>query len=185
MQKFSVRSVVVCSVCCALTCVLSMFSIPIQPVPITLATLSVYISGAFVGPRLGALSQTLYLVLVLVGVPCTAKLVGGVSVFVGPTAGFLIAYVPTAFVIGLLYGYYRKKLRGGLKKILGLVAALLLGTFVCYILGLLWYMIYSGVDIYKAFLVCVLPFLLGDGLKIATVALIVPRLEKIINIDFY
>ena len=176
---------VVCAICCALTCVLSMFSIPIQPVPITLATLAVYISGAFMGPIYGALSQVLYLVLVLVGIPCTAKLVGGVSVFTGPTAGFLVGYVPTAFVVGLLYGYCRKKFRSGPRKIFGLVAALLWGTVVCYVFGLLWYMVYSGVDIYKAFLVCVLPFLLGDGLKIVVVALIVPRIEKIISVDFY
>ena len=184
LQKISVRSIVFCALCCALTCALSVVSIPIQPVPITLATLAVYMAGAFMGPMYGAISQILYLILVLVGVPCTSKLIGGFSVFTGPTAGFLVAYVPTAFLVGLLYGYFKKKSTTQRGRIFSLIAALVLGTVVCYVFGLIWYMIYSGVDIRNAFLVCVLPFLIGDGLKIAVVTLVVPKAEKAIDVDF-
>lgn len=182
MSKIQVKLIVLCAFCCALTCILSMISIPIQPIPITMATVAVYISGVIMGPKYGAISQLLYLLLVLVGLPFTSKLIGGASVFLGPTAGFLVGYVPMALVIGLVYYYFNKKFESNFAKMLGLILGMILGTCVCYLFGLIWYMIYSSVDIYSAFVVCVLPFLIGDGIKIAFVAIFVPRLEKILKI---
>ena len=59
-----IRKMIFCSLCCALTCVCAIFTIPIGPVPITLANLAVYISGAILGPIYGAVSQILYILLV-------------------------------------------------------------------------------------------------------------------------
>ena len=182
MSKIQIKTVVLCAFCCALTCILSMISIPIQPIPITMATVAVYLSGVIMGPKYGAISQLVYLLLILVGLPFTSKLIGGMSVFLGPTAGFLIGYVPMALVIGLVHCYFKSKFDKNSTKIFGLVLAMVLGTFVCYLCGLLWYMIYSSVDIHSAFVVCVLPFLLGDAIKIAFVTVFVPKLEKILKI---
>ena len=67
------KSLVLCAVCAAITCVLAPISIPIAgTVPITLATFAVMLSGVLLGGRPGALSQVIYLIIGAVGVPVCA-----------------------------------------------------------------------------------------------------------------
>lgn len=71
-------------------------------VPITAQTLGVMLAGAILGPWLGALSVTVLLVLVAVGLPLLAGGRGGFAVFVGPTAGYLVGWILGAIVVGLI-----------------------------------------------------------------------------------
>ncbi|QAY61720.1 biotin transporter BioY [Microbacterium protaetiae] len=71
-------------------------------VPITAQTLGVMLAGAILGPWLGALSMTVFLALVALGLPLLSGGRGGVAVFVGPSAGYLIGFVAGALVIGLI-----------------------------------------------------------------------------------
>lgn len=71
-------------------------------VPITAQTFGVMLAGAVLGPRLGALSMVVFLALVAVGIPLLAGGRGGVSVFVGPSAGYLIGWIAGAFIVGLI-----------------------------------------------------------------------------------
>jgi biotin transport system substrate-specific component len=71
-------------------------------VPITAQTLGVMLAGAVLGPWLGALSVTVLLALVAVGVPLLAGGRGGIGVFIGPSAGYLIGWIAAAIVIGLI-----------------------------------------------------------------------------------
>jgi biotin transport system substrate-specific component len=71
-------------------------------VPITAQTLGVMLAGALLGPWLGALSMTVLLALVAVGLPLLAGGRGGIGVFVGPSAGYLFGWIVGAFVIGLI-----------------------------------------------------------------------------------
>ncbi|WP_026679288.1 biotin transporter BioY [Fictibacillus gelatini] len=89
----------------ALMCVLSFIPpipLPFTPVPITLQTIGVMLSGAVLGARLGALSQVLFLLIVAVGAPVLAGGRGGISVFVGPSAGYLFGFPIAALLIGLM-----------------------------------------------------------------------------------
>ncbi|WHY70162.1 biotin transporter BioY [Fictibacillus enclensis] len=72
------------------------------PVPITLQTFGVILAGGLLGARLGATSQILFLVIVAAGLPLLSGGRGGLSVFAGPSAGYLISYPITAFCIGYL-----------------------------------------------------------------------------------
>ena len=78
--------------------------IGISPVPITLQSLGVMLSGSVLGARFGAkyaaLSQILFLALVVAGLPLLSGGRGGIGVLVGPSAGYLLGYVAGAFVIG-------------------------------------------------------------------------------------
>jgi biotin transport system substrate-specific component len=74
----------------------------VSSVPITAQTLGVMLAGAILGPWLGALSVTVLLALVAVGLPLLAGGRGGVGVFVGPSAGFLLGWIVGAIVIGLI-----------------------------------------------------------------------------------
>lgn len=71
-------------------------------VPITSQTLGVMLAGAILGPWLGALSMTVFLGLVAIGLPLLSGGRGGLGVFVGPSAGYLIGFVVGALVIGLI-----------------------------------------------------------------------------------
>ncbi|UUT36303.1 biotin transporter BioY [Microbacterium elymi] len=71
-------------------------------VPITAQTLGVMLAGAILGPWLGALSMTVLLALVAVGLPLLSGGRGGIGVFVGPSAGYLLGFVLGALVIGLI-----------------------------------------------------------------------------------
>lgn len=76
--------------------------IPTEPVPYTLQTMFVLLSGAFLGPYLGALSQFIYLALGSAGLPVFAGPIAGFSKLLGPTGGYLLAFPISAFVVGYL-----------------------------------------------------------------------------------
>ncbi|WP_417563984.1 biotin transporter BioY [Microbacterium sp.] len=78
-------------------------------VPITAQTLGVMLAGAVLGPWLGALSMTVFLGLVAIGLPLLSGGRGGLGVFVGPSAGYLIGFVVGALVIGLIVHAGRRK----------------------------------------------------------------------------
>ena len=89
----TVKTMIYCALFAALTAVCSQLAIPIQPVPINLALLSVYIAGGLLGGGMGAASQAVFLLIGAVGVPVFAGFRGGVQALVGPTGGYLIGYV--------------------------------------------------------------------------------------------
>ena len=88
----------------ALTALTARFSfrLPFTPVPITLQVLAVLLAGLVLGARGGAASQLTYLGMIAVGLPFTASGLAGPAAFFSPTAGYLLAFVPAAFVVGAL-----------------------------------------------------------------------------------
>jgi biotin transport system substrate-specific component len=72
------------------------------PVPITAQTLGVMLAGSVLGAKRGGLALLVFLAVVAVGAPVLSGGRGGLSVFVGPTAGFLYSWPIAAFVVGLL-----------------------------------------------------------------------------------
>lgn len=77
-------------------------------VPITAQTLGVMLAGSILGARRGALAVILFLLLVAAGLPLLAGGRGGLGVFTGPTAGFLLGWIPGAWVIGTLTVMWRR-----------------------------------------------------------------------------
>ena len=86
----------------ALTAAISPFKIPLgfTPVPITLQTLAVLMSGAMLGPYYGALAMILYVVVGVLGLPVFAGGGSGIGAILGPTGGYLMSYFIAAFAIG-------------------------------------------------------------------------------------
>lgn len=84
-----------------LTVLSARVTILVEPVPVTLQVLVVILSGLVLGGRDAALSQLAYLVLIALNLPVDARMVGAAA-FVSPTAGYLIGFVPAAFVTGWL-----------------------------------------------------------------------------------
>lgn len=75
--------------------------LPFTPVPITLQVMAVLLAGLVLGPRAGAASQIVYLALIAAGLPLDANALG-LAALTGPTAGYLIGFVPAAFLVGWL-----------------------------------------------------------------------------------
>jgi len=109
----------------ALTVAGAYIKIPLPPVPLTLQTMMVYLSGLVLGGRGGALSQAIYLLLGLLGLPVFAS-GGGPAYILSPTFGYLFAFVPASMVVGFLV----RRLRGHW-RILSIVA----GMLVVYSIG--------------------------------------------------
>lgn len=78
-------------------------------VPITAQTLGVMLAGAVLGPALGAVSVGTLLALVAIGLPLLAGGRGGIGVFAGPTAGYLLGWVVGAVVVGLVVHARRRR----------------------------------------------------------------------------
>ena len=155
----------------ALTAVAAQFSVPVGPVPVSLATFAVYLAGGILGASGGAASQALYVLLGAAGLPIFAGFHGGVSTLFGPTGGYLIGYIACAGIVGILS---RKTGR----KISMLIVSMLLGTAVLYLVGTAWFIFLTKRSIWDSLLLCVFPFLPGDAAKIAVCAVLVPRLGR-------
>jgi biotin transport system substrate-specific component len=143
--------------------------LPFTVVPITLQTLAVLLSGLVLGSRAGALSQAIYLAAIATGLPVSATGIGGVAAFVTPTAGYLLAFVPAAFVAG----YLLERLQGNsLQPLLIHMVAGLCGVLVIYTGGVAWLTILTG-DFQSALQQGLIPFIgvdLGKAIAAALVA---------------
>ena len=138
-----------CALFAALTAVCSQLAIPMPwGVPINLALFAVYMAGTMLGPVWGAASQLVYLLLAAVGVPVMAGMQGGPAVLLGKTGGYAIGYLLAA-----------------------LIAA-------CYVLGTIWFMVLTGLDLPTSLTYCVIPYLPGDVIKIALASLLTIQLDK-------
>ena len=140
------------------------FPLPFTPVPITLQVMAVLLSGLVLGPRAGAASQLVYLAMIATGLPLDAKGLG-LAVLTGPTAGYLIGFVPAAF----LTGWLAEKLPA--TRLSHFLAALA-GVAVIYVAGVAWLAPAVG-SLRTAWMLGVAPFILidlGKALVAAAVA---------------
>jgi len=172
MKKLTLRGMILAAVFAALTGILTQVQIPLEPVPVNLALFSVYLAGALLGPKYGALSMLVYVLLGAVGVPVFSGFSGGLHKLVGPTGGYIVGYIAAAFLVGLL----SRKWGFGFGN-LTLALTMLIGMIACYTLGTAWFMIVTGRDLWTSLTLCVFPFLLGDGIKIALATLLAGRLR--------
>jgi biotin transport system substrate-specific component len=144
-------------------------SVPFYPVPMTMQTLAVLLVGGLLGPRLGVASVAGYLALGLTGAPVFHGGIGGAAVLAGPTGGYLLGFMPAAFLMGLFASRIRaaSSQRPGTWRDLAILAVGALSAEVAiYVIGLPWLAVLLG-DFGKAVTVGVVPFLLGDLLKTA------------------
>ena len=98
--------------------------LPTTPVPITMQTLMVFLTGMVLGPVEGAISVAGYVAAIASGQPLDARMLGP-AVFAGPTAGYLLAFIPAAFIAGLAWRA-RERYRLILSIVCGLAAAILI-----------------------------------------------------------
>ena len=143
-------------------------ALPIGPVPITGQTFAVLLTGALLGSRLGAAALIAYLVEGVVGLPFFAGGSSGLIHLLGPTGGYLVAFPAAAFITGAFAE------QGWDKRFLTAVAAMFVGSMVIIFVGAAWFSVLTHTSPLLALRVGVVPFIVGDIIKILLAAAVLP-----------
>ena len=173
----STRDIVLVALFAAIMVVLGLMppvTLGFIPVPITAQSLGVMLAGCILGARRGAAVCLLVLLLVAIGLPVLSGGRGGLAVFAGPTAGYLIGWVVGAYVCGLIAERTVREEQGELAQFLAFLgAALIGGILVVYLVGIPWLAYMSGKAFFETALAS-LVFLPGDLIK-AFIAMLAGR----------
>ena len=144
--------------------------LPFTPVPITLQTFFVLLSGAFLGSNLGAVSQLGYILLGICGLPVFTGAGSGLFYIFGPTGGYLFGFILASFFIGRFIPHqdagagFIKSAKNDLVFTFGLFC---LADLVLLLSGALWLKFLFGYNLPRSLSIGLLPFIPGDLLKIA------------------
>lgn len=172
-KRISTRNMVLVALMAGIMCIVGPLSIPlpITLVPISLTNLAIYIA-AFVLPwKYCTLSCIIYLLLGTIGLPVFSGFGGGIGKIAGPTGGYLIGFI----FIAIICAYVNEKFSGKLYMyVIGMIA----GLIVAYLFGTLWFSYQQEIGFVKSLALCVVPFLIGDAVKIVIASFIGPILNK-------
>jgi biotin transport system substrate-specific component len=151
--------------------------IPMFPVPMTMGTFAILSIGAAYGTRLGLATILGYMLIGALGFDVFAGSsaeVSGLSYMMGSTGGYLVGYVLAVVALGALA-------RKGWDRARGKMAlALVLGNALIYVPGLIWLTVLYGLEA-PILSWGLTPFLLGDVVKLALVALLLPALWSLVG----
>jgi biotin transport system substrate-specific component len=156
----------------ALLAVSAHVAVPMLPVPVTLQTLAVPLLVLALGRNLAVMATLLYLAEGTLGLPVFAP-VAGPSGLIGPSAGYLWMYPVAAFITGLLLD------RGLATTYAGRWAAIFAGTVLVFAGGVWWLTVVYGFNPAAAFAAGVVPFVIGDLLKVSLAAALPSQAAKI------
>ena len=149
-------------------------ALPFTPVPLTGQTFAVLLIGAALGSKRGAASMMLYIALGAFGLPVFAGGASGMAYLSGATAGYLVGFVVAAYVIGLLAE------QGLERSVRTSIIPFLAGTVIIYACGVAWLAVMLG-SFSKALAAGLLPFLIGDAIKLIAASLALPVAWKLVK----
>jgi biotin transport system substrate-specific component len=175
-EVLSLRGMVYASMFGAVTAVGAYIVIPLPLVPITLQTFFVSLAPALLGGALGALSQIIYVLIGLIGLPVFAGGKAGFGVLIGPTGGYLAGFIIGAYIIGKLIEMKRRP------GFVWMVAAMVIGHVALYALGVAQLMFVAKLSLGKAVAVGVVPTLPGGIVKILAAAFVALKLRDKIRL---
>jgi biotin transport system substrate-specific component len=149
-----------------------LIKLPFTPVPITLQTFTVLMAGAALGPFRGGLSMVLYVLVGMAGVPWFSEQRSGWEF---ASFGYLIGFIVAATAVGALAR------RGADRTVPGAVLLMVLGNLLIYAIGVAWLANWLRVDLPTALEFGAWPFVVGDALKIALAAGLLPAAWKLVG----
>lgn len=166
-MDYKIKKMVLSGLMAALTAIGAFIylPLPISPVPVTMQLFFAFLAGGLLGKKYGAISQIIYLLLGMVGLPVFAGGTGGIGILFGPTAGFLFAFPPVAYLAGLGANTLRKR-----------YLYLTLGVIIMYIMGITGLMLITEITFNQALLTGALPFIPGDIVKISLAGYLINRI---------
>lgn len=150
-------------------------TLPFTPVPLTLQTFAVLAGAAALGAERAVISQILYLLLAVAGLPILAERSSGLDAVVGATGGYLLGFIVASYVVG------RIAERGATRKVASTVLAYVAGSAVIYTLGAIWLAYSTSNSISWAIANGVAPFLVGDAIKAVAAGAVLPAAWKLVD----
>jgi biotin transport system substrate-specific component len=142
--------------------------VPGSPIPVTGQTFGVLLVSGALGMRRGVASISLYVLIGLIGVPFFAEGKGGIQVILGASGGYIVGFVVAGAIVGRLAEL------GWDRRLIGAVAAMAIGNVVIYLVGVPWLMAVTGISLATAIEQGVVPFLVGDAIKLLLAAAAFP-----------
>jgi len=129
--------------------------------------------AALYGHNRGGLTVLTYLILGIAGRPVFASGTFGIATIIGPTGGYLVGFLPAAYIVGFL------SKKGWDRKVWTTATSMIIGNVVIYLVGTTWLSRFVGWD--NVLQTGLIPFLIGDGAKIVLATLLLPTGWKLIN----
>lgn len=149
--------------------------VPGSPVPITGQTLAVVLVAAALGPTRAVTSLGVYLALGLVGLPFYAEGGSGLQSVVGATGGYLVGFLPAAYLVGLAARH------GADRHLLRALPLFVAGQLVVFAVGVPWLALTAGMSASEAVAAGFVPFLLGGAVKALVAAALLPALWRAVG----
>lgn len=174
MSTVQIRPLDIITLFSVLTSLGALIFLPLYPVPITLQTLFTYLSGAVLGPWSGALSQLIYIMLGGIGLPVFAGGKTGFGTLAGPTGGYLIGFVAASFTIGKVCDLRTNP------SVIRIACSFTLGTLIIYAFGIVQLSHWMNGNLQNAVLAGLLPFIIGDTIKIMIATTVAARLRAVL-----
>lgn len=159
-MKPNTKTLTLIGVMTAVICIMGPLSIqlPVSPVPISLGTLAIYFVIYVLGMKKGTISCCIYLLIGFIGIPVFTAFTSGPAKLLGPTGGYLIGYIFMALICGFIVDKTN--------NVFLCFGGMLLGTAVLYFFGTVWLAYQGNMTFMAALAAGVLPFILGDLVKI-------------------
>lgn len=150
-------------------------SIPLT-VPFTLQTFAIFTVAGLLGGKKGTLAVLVYILLGAAGLPVFAGFKSGIGVLASSTGGYIIGFLLSPVV---MWAAEKLKFRNTFTLVLSMAAGLIL----CYVFGTLWFVvIYTGsaaeMTFQAALMMCVVPFIIPDLVKLFLAVLVTKRMKK-------
>lgn len=177
-MKNKTRMMILAALFAALTAVGAFIRFPLGAMSVTLQFMFTAMAGVLLGAKWGAVSQTVYVVLGLVGLP-VFTMGGGIGYVMQPSFGFLLGLIPTAWVIGRLTEKENGHWRIALACLAGLAVLYLIGLPYMYLIMKLY--LHKSITVWTAVKAGMLVYLPGDAIKIVLTVLLYKPLRRAIR----
>lgn len=163
-RTYSTYQMAAIAIMAALLCVICPITIPIGPIPLSFSSLVLFFALYLLGKRESVICCIVYILIGALGLPVFSGLSGGVGHLLGPTGGYILGYIPMLLATGYVFECSQSFVVRGL--------GMIIGTLLCYAVGTLYYCVFTDTSLISALMVCVIPFLPGDFIKIVFVSVI-------------
>ncbi len=178
-KKLSIKDITYIAICATLIVVCSWITVPILAVPFTMQTFAVFTALNILGGKKGTISIMIYILLGIIGLPVFSNFSGGIAILVGPTGGYIWGFLLQGVVYIIVEKFFKKNM-------LTQIVACFIGMVVCYICGTIWFVnVYSAqkeaITYGSALMMCVVPFIIPDLLKLFLSIGLSDRVKKIIG----
>ncbi|MGN1182263.1 MAG: biotin transporter BioY [Faecalibacillus sp.] len=163
-----VRLMCILSMLLCILIILAQIKIDIGYVPITLQTLGIYMISLLLKPKYAFYVSFAYIFMGAIGLPVFSGFNGGIGSLLSYNGGYIFSFPIMAYVIS----FFGNDRHFGQK-----VLSCILGTVICYTIGTAWFMYIMKLDLMTSLTMCVIPFLLTDGLKILVSVILSQRIK--------